>query len=1057
MASDGSLVFDTKISLDDFLKAIKDIQSKSDEASNKMSSKWKTAFSKAGSFAKTAAKSIGVALGAISAGLGAGVKMGVEYNAQMEQFFTSFETMLGSTEAATKMMADLKKFAADTPFEMPDIAKGTQTLLAFGIEGDKVMDTIKMLGDVSLGNKDRFDSLTLAFAQMSSTGKLMGQDLLQMINAGFNPLNEMSKMTGKSIGQLKEEMAAGAISAEMVTEAFQHATQEGGQFFNAMEAQSKTLSGSWDNLKDDFRSLLGDITAGLTNSIKGKAIPMLRSWMTQLQDAFNKGGLAGLTKKIGDVLSQAVKEVVNFMPKIIKTGTDVLKGFLEGIQKNAGDIVKAATSVISSFVDAVVDLLPLIIDVGLEILFNLVEGIAKELPYLIPKVVEMFFDILTNLLTDIPRMLELGVAIIGGILEGIVMAIPKLIEGIGKAFASIFNGRALGIQEAIDAELAESTASVDALFGAMQQSAQNHKDTLAEIYADADSASLMAEELAKLTEQESLSAAEKERMIALVSNLNALYPELNLQFDEENGTLNLTNDQLRDYIENSKEAGLAAAYRARMAATAEERIDLLLEESRLIKKIGVAEKEVADKKAFKLHVDEVYDALNAGAGAFQTHRAELEALGIEYDEAGNPVMSYNEALDFLLTKQTAADDALTVSQGVLDGLGIKLRDTKSAVTELDIEEMNLTTLLKDNTAATQENTDAVQASGDAATEAAGKKTDANDAVVASNDEVASSNDKVASSSTGAATAVEGSAKKEAAAVGTATQSMTRDLNTQEQATKDWATNVTALGSKLSGDFSRELKALGPEAADAIAMMTRMSDTELDKLQKAFDKGGMDAVNDLITQMKNPATATAASGMVDKSAGAIKSNTGITDSIYLAMEQAYKTVVAYQTKFLYLGKNLASGIAEGIRQGSTVITNAAKSAVNKALNAAKAAAGVHSPSTVWRDELGKMMAAGTGIGFEQEMPKQFDKMTRVMMAEQNDLFKTASVDVKGIIPDTPISVQGGDTSGIMSILSRYLPMLEKFQLVLDTGELVGAIAPSMDEELGEIAVRREKYA
>ena len=250
MASyDGTLTFDTKIDQSGFT----------------------TAFKKMGDVAKNAAKAIGTSITAVVGALGVGAKVGVQYNAQMEQFYESFKTMLGSADAATKMVADLKKFAADTPFEMPDIAKGTQTLLAFGISADKVMPTIKMLGDVSLGNKDRFDSLTLAFAQMSSTGKLMGQDLLQMINAGFNPLNEISKMTGKSIGQLKDEMAKGKITTDMVTEAFQHATQEGGQFFNAMEAQSKTLSGQWDNLQDDFKSLLGEITGGLTDSINNTA------------------------------------------------------------------------------------------------------------------------------------------------------------------------------------------------------------------------------------------------------------------------------------------------------------------------------------------------------------------------------------------------------------------------------------------------------------------------------------------------------------------------------------------------------------------------------------------------------------------------------------------------------------------------------------------------------------------------------------------------------------------------------------------------------------------
>ena len=79
-------------------------------------------------------------------------------------------------------------------------------MLGFGIAQEKVMPTLSAIGDLAMGNKDKMSSLTLAYSQMSSTGKLMGQDLLQMINAGFNPLNEISKNTGKSIGVLKKEM-----------------------------------------------------------------------------------------------------------------------------------------------------------------------------------------------------------------------------------------------------------------------------------------------------------------------------------------------------------------------------------------------------------------------------------------------------------------------------------------------------------------------------------------------------------------------------------------------------------------------------------------------------------------------------------------------------------------------------------------------------------------------------------------------------------------------------------------------------------------------------------
>ena len=120
--------------------------------------------------------------------------------------------------------------------------------MSFGMSAEEAQKRMKQLGDISQGDAEKFKSLTLAFAQMSSTGKLTGQDLMQMINAGFNPLEEISRKTGKSIGELKDEMSKGAISADMVAEAFASATSEGGRFYGSMEAQSKTFSGQM--LKD---------------------------------------------------------------------------------------------------------------------------------------------------------------------------------------------------------------------------------------------------------------------------------------------------------------------------------------------------------------------------------------------------------------------------------------------------------------------------------------------------------------------------------------------------------------------------------------------------------------------------------------------------------------------------------------------------------------------------------------------------------------------------------------------------------------------------------------
>jgi tape measure domain-containing protein len=200
-------------------------------------------------------------------------KQVVNVRKEIEAYEISFRTLLGSQDKADALFGSLREFAVKTPMQLGDLAKGAQTLLGFGIEADKIMPTLKQIGDISMGNAEKFGSLTLAFAQMSSTGKLMGQDLLQMINAGFNPLSIISQKTGKSIGELKKEMEKGAISVEMVADAFKTATSEGGMFYGMLEKQGEGLAGAIAQLQgawEEALNTLGERSQGLiVNGIKG--------------------------------------------------------------------------------------------------------------------------------------------------------------------------------------------------------------------------------------------------------------------------------------------------------------------------------------------------------------------------------------------------------------------------------------------------------------------------------------------------------------------------------------------------------------------------------------------------------------------------------------------------------------------------------------------------------------------------------------------------------------------------------------------------------------------
>ena len=195
-------------------------------------------------------------------------KQVIDVRAEMQMLEQSFDVLLGGKDVSN-FMSQLKQFAVDSPLSLTGVANAAQTLLGFNVEADKTIPIIKQIGDISMGNEERFKSLTLAFAQMSATGKLMGQDLLQMINAGFNPLQEISSKTGKSIADLKKEMENGSISSQMVADAFASATAQGGRFYGMTEKQAQGVKGLQAQLEGGLQDAFNEIGQSQEGIIAG--------------------------------------------------------------------------------------------------------------------------------------------------------------------------------------------------------------------------------------------------------------------------------------------------------------------------------------------------------------------------------------------------------------------------------------------------------------------------------------------------------------------------------------------------------------------------------------------------------------------------------------------------------------------------------------------------------------------------------------------------------------------------------------------------------------------
>lgn len=265
------------------------------DPAEKATSKWTVAAGQLiADFAKKAASS-----------LQSVVKSGLDYNAQMESYLTNFKVMLGDEQLAAEKLEEIRKMAASTPFSLSDLTEGTQTLLQFGIAADDTTGVLKQLGDISLGNADKLQTLVRAYGKMSSAQKVTLENVNMMIDAGFNPLNQICDATGESMSALYKRISDGKVSFNELEAAVAAATSEGGQFYNGMLEASQTFNGRLSTLKDNVAALTGELTSGLFSAL-GDIIVKANELVVSITEDDAK--MAALKETIG-VLTAAVVAV----------------------------------------------------------------------------------------------------------------------------------------------------------------------------------------------------------------------------------------------------------------------------------------------------------------------------------------------------------------------------------------------------------------------------------------------------------------------------------------------------------------------------------------------------------------------------------------------------------------------------------------------------------------------------------------------------------------------------------------------------------------------------
>jgi len=244
-----------------------------------------------------------------------------------------FATLTGDKSMGEALFGDLNKYIGDSIFGT-ELFGGAKTLMGFGVEAKEVIPILKQLGDVAMGDKEKMQSLTIAFAQVKAGGKLMGQDLMQFVNAGFNPLTEMARTTGKSFAQLKDEMSKGAISSQMVADAFKSATSQGGLFFGMLDKIGETPFGKLQAMQgniDMAKQQLGEALLPALSDFMDASKPLIEAlpaMFRELQPTL-KSAIQGFTTLAKWVAANG--DTLAFFAKTIKAAAEAYFIYKTGV------------------------------------------------------------------------------------------------------------------------------------------------------------------------------------------------------------------------------------------------------------------------------------------------------------------------------------------------------------------------------------------------------------------------------------------------------------------------------------------------------------------------------------------------------------------------------------------------------------------------------------------------------------------------------------------------------------------------------------------------------
>lgn len=420
----GSLNYDTKMDTKGIDKGLNDVDKKA---------------GKLGTSLQVALGNLMADLGRMAAqGLKEIAKAGVEYNAQIEKYQTALTTLTGSADEANKIIDQIKKDAASTPFDVQGLVQANQLLISAGISSESAREDILALGNAisaTGGGNEELSRMAVNLQQIKNVGKASSLDIKQFAYAGI----DVYGLLADSMGITREEAAELDVTYEDLTEALKYAANEGGKYAGAMEAQSKTFNGQVSNLKDNLNSFIGEAMNPLFNLLKDDLLPIVNQL---IQGGGNtKKLITDLSKKIIEFISNSLMALLDMLPEVVDIGIQVIVSLIQGISKQLPTLISKIVEVMITVVSTIIDNLDLIIDAAIELIISFAGGLIQALPLLVEKIPEIIEQLVTELTKPemIAKLLSAALTLMIGLAIGLVQALPKIKEVIPRIISGIYN------------------------------------------------------------------------------------------------------------------------------------------------------------------------------------------------------------------------------------------------------------------------------------------------------------------------------------------------------------------------------------------------------------------------------------------------------------------------------------------------------------------------------------------------------------------------------------------------------------------------------------------